>query len=211
LKRIRFAPEDLAVMSSPERARRWLKPAVDYGPLAVFFLSYLALGLMAATAALIVASLIALGLAWALERRVPLVPLVTAAIVAVFGGLTLWLQDETFIKMKPTIVQALFALVLLGGLALGRPLLKPLLGPVMPPMSERAWRQFTLRYALLFVALAALNELVWRTQSTDFWVTFKVFGLPVLTVLFFLSQIPFVGRQTRLAEAEAGPDPARSR
>jgi intracellular septation protein len=197
-------------MSSREQASRWLKPTVDYGPLAVFFASYLAFGLMAATAALIAVSLVALLLAWLLERWVPLVPLITAAIVAVFGGLTLWLQDETFIKMKPTIVQAVFALVLLGGLAFGRPLLKPLLGAVMPPLSERAWRQFTLRYALFFVAMAGLNELVWRTQSTDFWVTFKVFGLPGLTVLFVLSQIPFVGRQARLAEA-AGASPTRSR
>jgi intracellular septation protein len=197
-------------MSSREQASRWLKPTVDYGPLAVFFASYLAFGLMTATAALIAVSLVALLLAWLLERRVPLVPLITAAIVAVFGGLTLWLQDETFIKMKPTIVQAVFALVLLGGLAFGRPLLKPLLGAVMPPLSERAWRQFTLRYALFFVAMAGLNELVWRTQSTDFWVTFKVFGLPGLTILFILSQIPFVGRQARLAEA-AGASPTRSR
>ena len=198
-------------MSSPGQAPRWLKPAVDYGPLAVFFASYLAFGLMAATAALIAVSLVALLLAWLLERRVPLVPLITAAVVAVFGGLTLWLQDETFIKMKPTIVQAVFALVLLGGLAFGRPLLKPLLGAVMPPMSERAWRQFTLRYALFFLAMAGLNELVWRTQSTDFWVTFKVFGLPGLTILFILAQIPFVGRETRTAQAEAGAGPVRSR
>jgi intracellular septation protein len=197
-------------MSSREQAPRWLKPAVDYGPLAVFFASYLAFGLMAATAALIAVSLVALLLAWLLERRVPLVPLITAAIVAVFGGLTLWLQDEIFIKMKPTIVQAVFALVLFGGLAFGRPLLKPLLGAVMPPMSERAWRQFTLRYALFFLAMAGLNELVWRTQSTDFWVTFKVFGLPGLTILFILSQIPFVGRETRTAQAEAEAGPASS-
>ena len=198
-------------MSSRQQPPRWLKPVVDYGPLAVFFASYLAFGLMAATAALIAVSLVALLLAWLLERRLPLVPLITAAIVAVFGGLTLWLQDETFIKMKPTIVQAVFGLVLLGGLAFGRPLLKPLLGAVMPPMSERAWRQFTLRYALFFLAMAGLNELVWRTQSTDFWVTFKVFGLPGLTILFILAQIPFVGRATRTAQAEAGAGPTRSR
>ena len=199
-------------MGATEQAPRWLKPAIDYGPLAVFFASYLALGLMAATAALIAASLVALPVAWLLERRVPLVPLITAAIVVVFGGLTLWLQDETFIKMKPTIVQAIFALILLGGLAFGRPLLKPLLGPMMPPMSDRAWRQFTFRYGLFFVAMAALNELVWRTQSTDLWVTFKVFGLPALTLLFILSQIPFVGRETRLAQSAAGSGqgPARS-
>jgi intracellular septation protein len=199
-------------MRSASSAPRWLRPAVDYGPLAVFFVTYVTLGLMAATGALIAASLLALLSAWVLERRVPVIPLVTTAIVAVFGGLTLWLQDETFIKMKPTIVQALFALILLAGLALRRPLLKTLLGPMMPPMSDAAWRQFTLRYALFFVAMAALNEVVWRTQSTDFWVTFKVFGLSGLTFLFILAQIPFVGRQARLAQAtQAGAASAHSR
>lgn len=173
---------------------RWLRPAVDYGPLAAFFLTYLLYGLMAATAVVVVASVAALVAAWAIERRVPLIPLITAAVVAVFGGLTLWLQDETFIKMKPTIVQVLFAAILLGGLAFRRPLLKPLLGAMMPPMSERAWGQFTLRYALFFLAMALLNEFVWRTQSTDWWVTFKVFGLPVLTILFIVSQMPFISR-----------------
>ncbi|HYZ25286.1 MAG TPA: septation protein A [Geminicoccaceae bacterium] len=196
-------------MRSASRAPRWLRPAVDYGPLAVFFGFYVGRGLMAATAALIAASLIALLAAWVLERRVPVVPLVTAALVAVFGGLTLWLQDETFIKMKPTIVQLLFAAVLTGSVLLRRPVLKPLLGPMMPPLSDGAWRQFTLRYALFFAAMAALNELVWRTQSTDVWVGFKVFGLSGLTFLFILSQIPFVGRQARLAQAAAGGDPAR--
>jgi intracellular septation protein len=178
---------------------RWLRPAVDYGPLAAFFLTYVLYGLMAATAVVIGASLLALAAAWAIERRVPLIPLITAAVVAVFGGLTLWLQDETFIKMKPTIVQALFAAILLGGLVFRWPLLKPLLGAMMPPMSDRAWDQFTLRYALFFVAMALLNELVWRTQSTDFWVSFKVFGLPVLTVLFIVSQMPFISRHARRA------------
>jgi intracellular septation protein len=189
---------------------RWLRPAVDYGPLAAFFLAYLLYGLMAATAVVVVGSLAALVAAWAIERRVPMIPLLTAAVVAVFGGLTLWLQDETFIKMKPTIVQALFAAILLGGLAFRRPLLKPLLGAMMPPMRDRAWVQLTLRYALFFVAMALLNELVWRTQSTDFWVSFKVFGLPVLTILFIVSQMPFLnrhaGRVTRIqAEPTAAP------
>jgi intracellular septation protein len=181
-------------MTIVTRTPRWLRPAVDYGPLAAFFLTYLLYGLMAATAVVIVGSLLALAAAWAIERRVPLIPLITAAVVAVFGGLTLWLQDATFIKMKPTIVQALFAAILLGGLLLKRPLLKVLLGAMMPPMSDRAWSQFTLRYALFFVAMALLNEVVWRTQSTDFWVSFKVFGLPVLTILFIASQMPFISR-----------------
>jgi intracellular septation protein len=189
---------------------RWLKPTVDYGPLAAFFLTYLIAGLMAATAAIIIASLIALVLSWFTERRVPLIPLITAVIVAVFGGLTLWLNDETFIKMKPTIVQALFAAILLGGLALDKPLLKPLLGAALPGMSHAAWRQFTLRYALFFIGMAALNEVVWRTQSTDFWVTFKVFGLSGLTILFILSQIPFVTRHSAAAASEGG-GPARPR
>jgi intracellular septation protein len=187
------------------RAPRWLQPAVDYGPLAIFFVTYLVGGLMAATAAIIGASLIALALAWTLERRVPLIPLITAGVVAVFGGLTLWLQDETFIKMKPTIVQLLFAAILLGGLLFDRPLLKPLLGKVMPPMSDAAWRRFTLRYGLFFIAMALLNEVVWRTQSTDFWVTFKVFGLTGLTLLFILTQMPFIARETRAAGAETEP------
>jgi intracellular septation protein len=194
-------------MRSASSAPRWLKPAVDYGPLAVFFVAYVGFGLMAATAALIAASLIVLVPAWLLERRVPVIPVVTAVLVGIFGGLTLWLRDETFIKMKPTIVQLLFAAILAGSVGLGRPVLKPLLGAVMPPLSDAAWRQFTLRYALFFVAMAGLNELVWRTQSTDVWVTFKVFGLSGLTFLFILAQLPFVGRQARAA---AGAAPTRS-
>ena len=171
----------------------WLKPAVDYGPLVAFFAAYLALGLMAATVVIIVASLLAAGLAAVFERRLPTMPLVAAGAVAVFGGLTLILNDETFIKMKPSIVQILFAVVLAGGLAFGRPLLKPLLGAAWQ-MDERGWRRLTLRFALFFLAMAALNEAVWRTQSTDFWVTFKVFGLSGLTLLFAFCQVPLMRR-----------------
>jgi intracellular septation protein len=178
----------------------WLQPAADYGPLAAFFVTYVLWGLMAATAVVIVASLVALAVSWLVQRRVPLMPLITAGVVAIFGGLTLWLEDETFIKMKPTIVQGLVAAILLGGLALGRPLLRPLLGPMLPPMDDGAWRQLTLRYALFFAGMALLNELVWRTQTTDVWVTFKVFGILTLTVLFALSQVPFLARH-RLQES----------
>lgn len=185
----------------------WLRPTVDYGPLAIFFIVYLLSGLMAATAAVILASLAALALAWSIERRAPLMPLITAGVLAIFGGLTLWLNDETFIKMKPTIVQALIGAILLGGLAIGRSPLKVLLGAMLPPMAEAAWRQLTLRYAVFFVVMAAVNEVVWRTQSTDFWVTFKVFGILTLTLLFAVSQVPFLTRH-RLegAEVERGAD-----
>ena len=171
----------------------WLRPVVDYGPLAAFFLTYYKVDLFAATGALMAATVVALALSLIFERRVPTMPLVTAAVVGVFGGLTLWLQDETFIKMKPTIVQILFAAVLLGGLAFGRPLLKSVLGSAIS-MDEEGWRKLSARYAFFFLAMAGVNEAVWRTQSTDFWVTFKVFGLAGMTILFALTQIPTMTR-----------------
>lgn len=188
---------------SPAHEPKWLSPTVDYGPLIVFFVAYFLSGLLTATAALMVATAAALALSLAIRRKVPLLPLVTAAIVGVFGGLTLWLEDETFIKMKPTIIQALFAAVLLGGLALRRPLLKTLLGAALPPMDDAGWRRLTLRYALFFAAMAILNEIVWRTQSTDFWVTFKVFGIIGLTLAFGLAQMPLISRH-RLPEQTSG-------
>lgn len=188
-------------MSEETKAPAWVRPASDYGPLVLFFAAYWYSGLMAATAVIVVTSLVALGLTWFYERRVPIMPLVTAGVVTVFGGLTLWLQDETFIKMKPTIIQGIFAIVLLGGLALGRPLLKPLLGKMMPPMSDAGWRGLTFRYGLFFIVMAVLNEVVWRTQSTDFWVNFKVFGIMVLTIAFIMMQMPFMNRHMLVAEA----------
>lgn len=186
-------------MSNP-RAPKWLKPVVDYGPLAAFFIAYLIGKLYVATAALMIATVIAVVLSLALERRLPIMPLVTAAIVMVFGGLTLWLNDERFIKMKPTIVQGLFSLVLFGGLAFGRPLLSPLLGAAWS-MDREGWRHLTFRFAVFFAAMAALNEVVWRTQSTDVWVAYKVFGIMGLTILFAMAQAPLMKRH-HLAEPE---------
>lgn len=183
-------------MTSPETplktsAPAWLKPATDYGPLAVFFGVYLKYGLMPATGALMAATMMALAVSLIVARRVPLMPLITAAVVGIFGGLTLWFDDDTFIKMKPTIVQAILAAVLLGGLAFGKPLLKPVMGTAWA-MDEAGWRKLTLRFAVFFLAMAGLNEIVWRTQSTDFWVNFKVFGLLGLTMAFSLAQMPLL-------------------
>ena len=184
----------------------WVRPVSDFGPLVLFFAAYLLQGLMAATAVIIAASLAALMLTWFFERRIPVMPLVTAGVVTLFGGLTLWLQDETFIKMKPTIVQGIFAAILLGGLAFGRPLLKPLLGKMMPPMTDAGWRGLTFRYGIFFVAMAIINEIVWRTQSTDFWVTFKVVGIMVLTIVFIMTQMPFMNRHMLDEDTTADAD-----
>ena len=181
-------------MSDETKAPAWVRPVAEYGPLALFLAAYWLSGLMMATAVIVVASLVALALTWVYERRVPVMPLMTAAVVSVFGGLTLWLQDETFIKMKPTIIQALFAAVLLGGLFMGRPLLKPLLGKMMPQMTDAGWRGLTFRYGVFFIVMAVLNEIVWRTQTTDFWVNFKVFGIMALTIAFIMLQMPFMNR-----------------
>jgi len=189
-------------MSVETKPPAWVRPTADYGPLVLFFAAYWLSGLMAATATIVVASLIALALTWFYERRVPIMPLVTAGVVTVFGGLTLWLQDETFIKMKPTIIQGFFAIVLFGGLAFGKPLLKPLLGKMMPPMADAGWKGLTFRYALFFVVMAGLNEIVWRTQSTDFWVNFKVFGIMALTIGFIMLQMPFMNRHLSEAQDE---------
>lgn len=176
-----------------DRKPGWLRPAVDYGPLAAFFLVYVKWDLFAATAALMAVTAVALAASLIIEKRVPVMPLVTAVLVGIFGGLTLWLQDETFIKMKPTIIEALFSAVLFGGLIFKRPLLKPLLGAAWQ-MDEAGWHRITFRFAVFFAAVAVLNEIVWRTQSTDFWVTFKVFGIMGLTLLFAIAQTPLLQR-----------------
>jgi len=178
----------------------WLKPLTDYGPIAAFMTGYFTGDLMTATIWLMVATAIAVVLGLVIERRVPWMPLTTAIIVGVFGGLTLWLKDETFIKMKPTIIQLIFACVLLGGLAFGKSFLKPMLQSAWT-LSDAAWRILTFRFGIFFIGMAALNEVVWRTQSTDFWVTFKVFGLMGLTMLFFLAQTPFIVRQNKAGDA----------
>ena len=177
----------------------WLKPLADYAPLAAFLFGYFTGDLMKATIWLMVATAIATVVLLIAERKIPWMPLVTAAIVGVFGGLTLWLQDETFIKMKPTIIQMIFAVLLLGGLLFGKSLLKPVLGAAWT-LSDAAWKTITFRYGVFFAAMAILNEAVWRTQSTDFWVNFKVFGLMGLTIAFSMTQVPLILREQKAAE-----------
>jgi len=168
-----------------------VKLALEMGPLVLFFIVNAKFGIFPATGVLMAGVLVALVASWALTRHVPIMPLVTAVAVVFFGTLTLLLHDETFIKLKPTIVNSLFGAALLGGLAFGKPLLPIVLDSVLK-LTEAGWRALTLRWGLFFFFLAALNEAVWRTQSNDFWVNFKVFGTMPLTILFALSQVPLI-------------------
>ena len=165
-----------------------LKAAVEYGPIIVFFVTYWLADLYAATAAIIIATLVVLALSFLIERRLPIMPIVTGCIIIVFGGLTLWLKDETFIKMKPTIIQVVFGLVLLVGLYTKNIFLEKLLGASLK-MEQQGWVLLTRRFAIFFFSMALLNEAIWRTQSTDFWVNFKVFGILILTILFLVAQM----------------------
>ncbi|MBS0236986.1 MAG: septation protein A [Proteobacteria bacterium] len=168
--------------------KQLIKLVVELGPLMVFFIVNSRFGIFAGTGAFMVATVIALGASRALLGRIATMPLVTGVFVLVFGGLTLWLQDDHFIKIKPTIVNGMFAAILIAGLISGRLFLKIVFGDVMR-LSEEGWRILTLRWALFFVFLAILNEVIWRFFSTDTWVAFKVFGIMPITFVFALAQI----------------------
>jgi len=198
----------------------WLKLTLEVGPLAVFFLAFrfgheiLGLGpvqallgdaaaskamtgesapLFVATALFMVAIALSLAVSWHIARTLPRMAVLTAAVVAVFGGLTLWLQDETFIKMKPTIVNGLFAAILGVGLLRGRSYIRYLMAEAIP-MDEEGWMIFTRRWCGFFVFMAVLNEAVWRTQSTDVWVSFKTFANLPITMVFMAFQLPLLRR-----------------
>lgn len=179
---------------------RW-KAAADYGPLIGFFAAYLAAGLMTATAVLVVLTLIAIPILIKVEGKLPWTPIVTAAVVTIFGVLTLVLHDETFIKLKPTIVSLAIAAILLGGLLFGKALLKPVMSAAWP-MEDEGWRKLTFRFGLFFIATAIANEIVWRTMSTDFWVSFKVFGITLATIAFTATQIPMMTKYQLPLEEE---------
>lgn len=183
-----------------------LKLALDLGPLVLFFVANARFGIYVATGTFMVAVLIALAVSYAITRRLPMMPVVSAVIVSVFGGLTLALQDETFIKLKPTLIYGLFAVVLFVGWMLDRPLLSRVLDQVFDLTAE-GWRRLTLRWASFFVAMAALNEIVWRTQTTDFWVYFKLFGFVPITFAFAALQFPLMRRHAARKETTAGEPP----
>ncbi|MEO0978290.1 MAG: septation protein A [Pseudomonadota bacterium] len=193
-----------------------LKLALELGPLGVFFLfnsrgaqiaeafpvlQIIGEPIFLATAAFMVAITISLTVSLWLTRRLPIMPLVSGVVVLVFGALTLWLHDELFIKLKPTIVNCLFGSVLLGGLFFG----KALLGYVFDSafrLTDEGWRKLTFRWGIFFFVLAAINEIVWRSFSTDFWVSFKVFGIMPITLVFTLTQLPLIQKYAIVDEAK---------
>src|SRR5436309_468662 len=185
------------------------KLATELGPLLVFFFVNAKFNLFAATGAFMVAIVAAMIASYVVTRHIPIMAIVTGIVVLVFGTLTLVLHDETFIKLKPTIVYTLFAAVLGGGLLFGRSLIAVLFDQMFN-LTPQGWRILTLRWAIWFVAMAALNEIVWRTQSTDLWVAFKAFGMVPLTMLFAVAQMPLIKRYhlepatLEESEAEAG-------
>ncbi len=189
-------------MTEPKRLPPLLKLVLELGPLALFFIANAYSDrfgyaddqrIYAATGLFIVATLVALAISYALVGKLPIMPMVSGVVVLVFGGLTLALQNDVFIKLKPTIVNTLFGVVLLGGLYFRRNLLQVVLDSVFE-LTDEGWRKLTFRWALFFFALAALNEIVWRTQTTDFWVSFKVLGIMPLTIVFALAQTPLLMR-----------------
>ena len=197
-----------------------LKFALELGPLVVFFLanSYgnqlaeafpvlKALGgkIFVGTAFLMVAMVISQALSLWLTRHLAIMPLVTLFFVLIFGGLTLWLQDETFIKMKPTIVNLIFATILLGGLFFGKSLLAYVFDAAFN-LDEEGWRKLTFRWGLFFIALAIMNEIVWRNFSNDFWVNFKVWATMPMTILFMMLQLPLLKRH--MIEEESSDQPS---
>ncbi|MBI4922135.1 MAG: septation protein A [Devosia nanyangense] len=176
-----------------------IKMALELGPLVVFFIVNSRADIFSGTAWFMAAMVLSLLLSWLLLKRIAIMPLVTGAVVLIFGGLTLLLHDDTFIKIKPTIVNSLFGIVLLGGMLFGQSLLKYVFGDVYK-LKPKGWTILTLRWGLFFFFLAVLNEVVWRTQTTDFWVAFKVWATMPLTVVFAALQLPVLQKYA--------PDPA---
>ena len=171
--------------------KSFYKLLIDIGPLAVFFIFYTRSGLQASILPFMLATVIAVIFSYILEKKIPIMPTVGAAIVLLFGGLTIYFDNDVFFKMKPTIINVLFAVILYGGILMNKPLLKYLLGAALK-LEEAGWKILTQRWIGFFIALAVLNEIVWRTQSTDVWVNFKVFGILPITFIFTMTQFPLI-------------------
>ena len=171
----------------------WMKLAIDLGPLVVFFIANWKLGIYQATGAFMVAVTVAVIVSWLVHRTLPLMALITMVLVLLFGTMTLWLHDDTFIKMKPTFANLLIAAFLVGGLLFRQLFMKRIFGSAFR-VSDEGWRILTYRWIGWLIFCAVINEIVWRNFTTDFWVTFKVFGTMPLTMAFMFAQMPLIKR-----------------
>ena len=169
-----------------------MRIALDIGPLILFFVANARFGIFTATALFMIAIVIAMAVSYALVRRVSVIQLFSAFMVIVMGGLTLWLHDESFIKLKPTIYYGFVAALLGYGLATGKPMLQSVLGSAYPGLEPEGWRKLTRNWALFFVAMAIANELVWRNSTTQFWISYKLWGALPATMLFALANVPML-------------------
>jgi intracellular septation protein len=191
------------VESGEETNQQLLKMLVEIGPLVIFFtVNSLTKNIFYGTGAFMVATLAALVISRAWFGRIPVMPLVSGVFVLFFGGLTIWLQDAVFIKLKPTIVNTLFAVILLGGLAFGQSLLRHVFGEVFKLTSD-GWRKLTFRWGLFFLLLAFLNEVVWRNFSEDFWLGFKMLGVMPMTAAFGVAQLGLLRRYAEPNKSES--------
>ena len=185
-----------------------MRIALDVGPLLLFFIANARVGIFAATAAFMVAIVVAMAVSYALVRRVSVIQLFSAFMVIVMGGLTLYLHDESFIKLKPTIYYAFVAALLGYGLATGKPVLQSVLGSAYPGLEPEGWRKLTRNWAIFFVAMAVANEAVWRSSTTQFWISYKLWGALPATMLFALANVPMLLRHGLAKdEVEAATEP----
>ena len=192
-------------MADKPRLHPVLKLALDIGPLVLFFVANARFGIFVATAAFMAAVLAALAVSYVMTRHIAIMPVVTAVIVLIFGTLTLVLHNDTFIKLKPTIIYVLFGGTLAAGMLLGKSFLGVLFDSVFE-LTEEGWRKLTWRWVWFFFALALINEIVWRNFSTDFWVSFKLFGVVPLTFLFGAAQYPLLTKYHVTSASSGDPD-----
>lgn len=179
------------------------KMLLDFAPLVAFFAVYKFAGMYAATATVIAVSIICAGISYLTERKISPVPVFTAVVVCVLGALTLYLHDDTFIRMKPTFIYGALGIGIIGSELLGRPVFKIAMGTAMP-LKAHAWRGLAFRFGGFFIAMAVANEIVWRNFSRDVWVDYHVFGAFGLTLLFAISQMPFMMRNAIVDETPQG-------
>jgi intracellular septation protein len=176
-----------------------MKQLLEFIPLILFFYFYKKSGIMHATLVLVIASTISFAILTIKEKKVAFMPLISALVIGGFGFLTWYFQDPTFIKMKPTIVNTIFSLVFITAYAIKKPFVKHVFGEAME-MPDNAWLTLSIRFGIFFLTLATINELIWRNFSEEFWVSFKVFGFLPISIIFTMSQLPFMLRHSNLKE-----------